>query len=190
LSKFVKTWEAYEQVAQQLLDEFAVHFGLGRVEGKQIVPGQSGAAWEIDAKGIKVNGEGFVIVERRRHTTSGLPQESLGGLAFRILDTKAAGGIVITPLDLQAGAKKIAAHSNILHVTLSPESTTTEYVMKFLDSVFIGVAETCSVLLKERVTIEVLENGKLVDKRQYERVAQPAHASDPFRRASPASTGC
>jgi hypothetical protein len=104
MSKAAKTWENYEQVAQYLLDEFAVHFGLGRVEGKQIVPGQSGTTWEIDAKGVKADGEGFVIVECRRHTNSGLPQESLGGLAFRIPDTQVAGAIVVTPLDIQAGA--------------------------------------------------------------------------------------
>lgn len=132
------------------------------------MPGESGAVWEIDAKGVKVDGEGFVIVECRRHTTSRLSEESLAALAYRILDTRAAAGVVVTPLDIQAGAKKIAAHSNIVHITLSPESTTTEYVMKFLDRVFIGVADTCSVLLEERVTIEVFENGKLVDKRQYE----------------------
>ena len=168
MSKTPKTWETYEQVAQHLLNEFAVHFGLGRVEGKQIVPGQSGAAWEIDAKGVTIDGESYVIVECRRQTRSGLSQESLGALAFRIIDTKATGGIVVTPLDLQAGARKLAACSNIVHVTLTPDSTTTEYVMKFLDRVFIGVADTCSVLLKESVTIEVFEKGKLVDKRHYE----------------------
>lgn len=168
MTKTSKPWESYEEVAQHLLNEFALHFGLGRVEGKQIIPGQSGAIWEIDAKGIKVDGEGFVIVECRRHTTSGLSQESLGGLAFRIIDTGATGGIVVTPLDLQAGARKVAAHSNIVHVTLTPGSTTTEYVMKFLNRVFIGVADTYSVLLKESVTIEVFENGKFVDKRHYE----------------------
>ncbi len=168
MSKSDKIWESYEQVAQHLLNEFAVHFGLGRVEGKQIVPGESRAVWEIDANGVKVDGEGFVIVECRRHTTSRLSQESLGALAYRTLDTKVAGGIVVTPLDIQAGAKKIAAHSNVVRITLPPESTTTEYVMKFLDRVFIGVADTCSVLLMERVTIEVFENRKLVDKRQYD----------------------
>jgi hypothetical protein len=40
--------------------------------------------------------------------------------------------------------------------------------MRFLDRAFIGVADTASVLLKERVTIEIFENGKLVDKREYE----------------------
>ncbi len=163
-----KPWRSYEEVAQYLLNEFAIHFALGRVEGKQIVPGHSGATWEIDAKGVTSDGEGFVIVECRRHTTSSLPQESVGGLAFRILDTGAAGGIVVTPLDLQSGAKKVAAHSNIVHVTLTPDSTTTEYVMHLLNRAFIGVADTSSVMFKESVTIEVFQDGKLIDKHQSE----------------------
>lgn len=38
----MKDWERYEQTAQYLLNAFATHFGLGSVEGKQIVPGESG----------------------------------------------------------------------------------------------------------------------------------------------------
>lgn len=41
-------WRSYEQVARYLLDQIAEHFGLGRVEGKQIVPGASGTRWEIE----------------------------------------------------------------------------------------------------------------------------------------------
>jgi hypothetical protein len=125
-------WRTYEEVAQHLLNEFAVQFGLGHVEGKQIVPGESGAGWEIDAKGVAVNGEGFVIIECRRHTTSKLAQESVAGLAYRITDTGASGGILVAPLDLQSGAKKVAGHSNIQHVILDPSSTTKEYVLCFL----------------------------------------------------------
>ena len=49
----MQDWERYEQTAQYLLNEFAEHFGLGRVEDKQVVPGASGTEWEIDAKGVK-----------------------------------------------------------------------------------------------------------------------------------------
>jgi len=178
MSENSKPWQTYEEVAQYLLNEFASHFGLGRVEGKQIVPGQSGTAWELDAKGVTSDGAAFVIVECRRHTTSSLPQESIGGLAFRILDAGASGGIVVTPLDLQSGAKKVAAHSNIVHVVLSPDSTTTEYLMRFLDRVFIGVADTCSTALKESSAIEVFQDGKLIDKRHHELGAQPCDAAD------------
>jgi hypothetical protein len=102
-------FESYEQVAQYLLDQFAGELGLKRVEANQEVTGlRSGTTWEIDAKGVKVDGEGFVIVECRRYTTSKLKQEHLAGLAYRILDTGAEGGIVVSPMDLQEGAKKVA----------------------------------------------------------------------------------
>ena len=42
-----RAFEQYEQVAAFLLNEFAAHFGLGRVEGKQIIYGRrSGINWE------------------------------------------------------------------------------------------------------------------------------------------------
>jgi hypothetical protein len=92
------TWQSYEQVAQFLLDQFATHFGLGRVQGKQLVPGASGTNWEIDAKAVKADSGGFLIVECRRHTTAGVSQEDVGGLCYRIQDTGASGGIIVSPL--------------------------------------------------------------------------------------------
>ena len=58
-----KDWREYEKLAQFLLNKFAGDLGLERVEGKQKIPGASGAAWEIDAKGITENGEGIIVVE-------------------------------------------------------------------------------------------------------------------------------
>jgi hypothetical protein len=106
-------WRSYEEVAQHLLGQIAEQFGLGRVEGKQIVSGTSGASWEIDAKGVAQTGEGFVIIECRRHTKQGVSQEQIGGLAFRIQDTGAEGGIIVSPLPLQSGAKLVAESEGI-----------------------------------------------------------------------------
>lgn len=77
-----KTWNTYEEVAQYLLNQFAEYFELGRVEGKQIVPGKSGTEWEIDAKGVKADGEGFLIVECRRYTKVPLESRKHGSLGF------------------------------------------------------------------------------------------------------------
>jgi hypothetical protein len=161
-----KKWRTYEEVAQYLLNQFATHFGLGHVEGKQIIPGASGAKWEIEAKGVAASGEGFVIVECRRYTKSKIEQERVAGLAFRIIDTRASGGILVSPFDLQRGSKKVAAYSNIQHVILDPASTTTEYVMRFLNDVFIGVSD--KITLKDRATIELIQDGKVIDKRHCE----------------------
>jgi hypothetical protein len=49
-----KTWRSYEEVAQYLLDEFADHFGLERVEEKQKIIGlRSGRKIGIDGRGVK-----------------------------------------------------------------------------------------------------------------------------------------
>ena len=140
----MKDWERYEQTAQYLLNEFATHFGLGRVEGKQLVPGESGTEWEIDAKGVKVDGEGFLIVECRRWKSS-LSQEHVAALAYRIKDARAQGGILVTPTELQKGARKIAEHESIHHVILDKDSTTEAYVIEFLDKVFVGFRDTLYV---------------------------------------------
>jgi hypothetical protein len=111
MARPLKDWERYELAATQILNELAAHFGFTRVEGKQSVPGlESGTDWVIDAKGVpKENNEAFVIIECRRLTNSKVKQEQAGGLAFRILDTGAAGGVFVTPIGLQEGAEKVAA---------------------------------------------------------------------------------
>jgi hypothetical protein len=134
------TWETYEQVAAYLLNQVANEFGLERVEGKQSVVGQrSGTTWSIDARGVTEDVTGFVIIECRRYTTSRLDQEALGGLAYRIRDTGAKGGIVVSPLGLQEGAAKVAAAERIHSVELNAASTTTEYIMRFLKTVMVGL---------------------------------------------------
>ena len=84
----MKDWQRYEQTAQHLLNEFAGHFGLGKVEGKQIVPGESDTDWETDAKGVADGNEGFLIVECRRRA-SRTNQEQVAASAYRISDTGA-----------------------------------------------------------------------------------------------------
>ncbi len=161
-----KTWESYEEVAHYLLNQFASQFGLGHVEGKQCVPGESGTEWEIDAKGVRNNSDGFLIVECRRYTKSRLSQESLAAIAFRIQDAGANGAIVVSPLDLQSGAKLVAAHTNIQHVILDSKSTTTEYVLRFLNKIFMGLTETLS--FKDSLSITVLRDGEVIEERHYE----------------------
>ncbi len=161
-----KKWRTYEEVARYLLEQFASRFGLGRVEGKQLVPSASGTNWEIDAKGVKVDGGGIVLIECRRHTKSKLSQGQVGELAFRIIDTGAEGGIVVSPLELQKGAKLVAEHENITHVTLNAEASTTEYIMKFLNNIFVGVHD--ELKLKSSVRIDVIRANKIVETRNHE----------------------
>lgn len=137
-----KQCDTYEEVATYLLNEFASQFGLTAVEGKQKVVGQrSGTTWEIDAKGIRAANDGFVIVECRRHTQSGQKQEQVAAVAYRIQDTGAKGGIIVTPIGLQEGGKKIAAAEGIVEVKMTPDSTTRQYMLQFLNKVMIGIED-------------------------------------------------
>jgi hypothetical protein len=136
------TWETYEDVARYLLEKMGDTLGLGleTVEGKQKLVGKSGMKWAIDGKGVKTDGEAIVVIECRRYTTSKLKPEAMGGLAYRIGDVGAAGGIVVTPIGVQPGGEKIAKHEGIEIIHLDADSTTTDYVLRFLDKVFIGAS--------------------------------------------------
>lgn len=133
-----KNWKSYEDLATYLLRQWAEEFGLERVErGGKIVGLRSGTEYSLDAKGFKKDGEGFIIIECRRYLKSKQKQEQMGGLAYRIIDSGAAGGIIISPLGLQDGAKLIANAENIQEVKLGPESTTTDHVITFLNKTLL-----------------------------------------------------
>ncbi|MEU2869735.1 restriction endonuclease [Streptomyces olivoreticuli] len=136
-------WESYEEVAVYLLDRIAEELGLERVEGKQGVFGsRSLTNWEIDGKGVKVENEGFVIIECRRYTTSKQNQEKVAALAYRIMDTGASGGILVSPLGFQEGARKVAAAESIQEVLMSATSTRSDFVLRFLKKIFVGASIT------------------------------------------------
>ncbi|MDQ2998980.1 MAG: hypothetical protein M3R61_18265 [Chloroflexota bacterium] len=140
-----KYWETYEEVAAYLLDQISSEFGLARFEGKQDLIGKrSGTSYEIDAKGISSNNETLFIVECRRYTTSRQNQEKLGALAYRIIDTGAKGGIMVSPLGLQEGANKIAAAENIHSVILDANSTRSDHILKFLNQAQISFSAAVS----------------------------------------------
>ncbi len=140
-----KAWDTYEEVAAYLLDKNAKEFGLKRVEGKQSIAGRrSGTNWVVDAKGVKDDGIGFVIIECRRYTTSKQNQEKMGALAYRIIDTEASGGIIVSPMGLQSGAAKVASSEGILEVMLDADSTPHEFALRFLNKLMIGMQDTIS----------------------------------------------
>jgi hypothetical protein len=147
-------WKSYEAVAIYLLDRIASELGLERIEGKQDVYGsRSLTNWEIDGKGVKADGEGFVIIECRRYTTSKQNQEKVAGLAYRILDAGASGGILVSPLGFQEGAKKVAAAEGIHEVLMDANSTRTDYMLRFLNRVFVGASDTVKVTESATITV-------------------------------------
>ena len=116
------------------------------MEGKQPLPGQeSGNDWTVDAKGVRESDGATIIIECRRYTTSKAKQEHMGGLAYRIIDTAAGGGIYVSPLGMQEGAARVAAARNIIDVRLAPDSSMQEFVMQFLNRIFAGVSSTLGI---------------------------------------------
>jgi hypothetical protein len=162
-----KNWQTYEEVARDLLNQFVDKFGIVKVEGKQTIRGlKSGTDWEIDAKGVGSRDETFLLVECRRYTSSRQNQERIGALAYRIYDTGASGGIIVSPLGLQEGAEKIARTENIYSVILNPECTTENYILKFLNEVHVGLTD--QIELKASVTITKMDqHGNIVETKTF-----------------------
>ena len=131
------TWQTYEQVSAYLLNSLREEFGLAKVEGKQKLVGlETGTEWEVDAKGISNDGEGIGIIECRKYKKGRQSQEKLAGLAYRIKDTGAKGGIIVSHLGLQKGAKKVAEANNILSVIIDANSTPQDFAVEFLNKLF------------------------------------------------------
>jgi hypothetical protein len=161
----VKQWQSYEEVAAYLLNQLSEHFGVGRFEGKQVVSGESGTEWELDAKGFSEGESRVIVVECKRHTKTGISQAITAALAWTIQDTGATGGILVSPLGLQAGAKKVAEKSNIVEVTLDQNSTRTDYVLRFLNQIHIGISET--VHATDHMVAELRDkDGNVIAKRE------------------------
>ena len=149
-----KKWKTYEEVAVYLISQIASELGLERVEGKQDVYGsRSLTKWEIDGKGVEVGGEGFVIIECRRYTTSKQKQEKVAALAYRIKDTGANRGILVSPLGFQEGAKKVGAAEGIVEVLMDENSTRTDYMLRFLNKAFVGASDVAAATEGMSVTV-------------------------------------
>ncbi|MCW5854378.1 MAG: hypothetical protein KIT87_30190, partial [Anaerolineae bacterium] len=114
-------------------------------------------------KGVGGNNEVFVIVECRRYTRSRQNQERIGGLAYRIIDTGAKGGILVSPLGMQEGAAKIAHAENIHNVILDKNSTTTQYLMHFLNKVRYGIEVSLDTDVTVSWSPQITQDDKTVE---------------------------
>lgn len=159
-----EVWKNYEEVGTFLINKMAEEFDLKIVENKQKLVGKiSGTKWEIDAKGILKNEKAFIVIEFRRYTTKRISQEDVAGLAYRIEDLGAKGGILVSPLGLQEGAKKIAKSSKIVEVKMDENCTIYDYILIFLNKIKVGChgelnfkSSLTAKLIKANDTIENL----------------------------------
>lgn len=158
-----KTWKNYEEVAAHVLKQVGKRFGLADVEGKQSVPSRRpGAHWQIDAKGIQESDGALIIIECRCYNSSRLSQADVGEVAYRIYDTEAASGIIVSPHPLQRGAKLIAKDENIRHVQLDPSSTRDQWISKIEGVMTFGHTVTDHLSVMDTVHIEMLDPDRNV----------------------------
>jgi hypothetical protein len=152
-------WSIYEDAARKVLADLRDKLGLSSIEGKQSLVGLSGTTWELDAKAWREGNDGFLLVEARRHSTSGLKQEEVAAIAYRMQDLGAAGAVVVSPLPLQQGAALVARYAGIQHVRLTPDSTTESYVAEFLGRRFLGASIHESVIATDSCDAQVIRGG-------------------------------
>ena len=88
----------------------------------------------------------------------------MAAIAYRIKDTGAVGGIVVTPIGFQKGAALVAAAENIIHVKLCPDSTNHSYLLEFLNQIMVGVYD--SVSIKESISIEIVHEDGTIERRE------------------------
>lgn len=142
-----------------MLEKIKKELKLQSIEGKQKLIGlDTGTEWEVDAKGVSEESEGIVLIECRRYTASRQNQERVAALAYRIHDTRARGGIMVTPLGLQSGAKRVAEANNIKSVEIDANSTPENFAMRFLKQLFGGVTD--KIGLSDAVDAVVIKKCK------------------------------
>jgi hypothetical protein len=146
MGKQTRAYQTYEQVALHILNELKDRFGAEYFESSRKIKGnRSGRNWDIEGKGVCSEDGVFLIVECRRYTTSRLKAEHIGGIAYRIIDTGARGGIVVSPYPLQKGARKIAEAEKIHSVQLTADSTPEQYIVRLLKELIIRPAPGVAV---------------------------------------------
>jgi hypothetical protein len=153
-------WLLYEVAARTILEQIGNALGITTVEGKQLLDGESGTEWEIDARAFQEDSANFLVVEVRRYTTTSLKQQGIAALAYRISDIGAAGGIVVSPLPLQSGAALVAKAAGIEHVRLTPDSTATDYLAHYMGRRFIGASIVETVTATDFMDAEISRPGK------------------------------
>ena len=137
-----KEWERYEDVARQLIDDIKFHLGLSLVnEDKRKFKKNDGGECEVDVSAYDMSDEKLVLVECRKKKES-LSQEEVHGFAYRIQQTNAKRGIIVTTIGLQQGARIAADGAKITLIRLDGNSTKEEYIAKITQQIFVKVTDT------------------------------------------------
>jgi hypothetical protein len=143
----MEPWRKYEDAVRSIIAQHRDLLGLDSVELSPVkLEGKSGNTWNIEIIGYTAGQRKLVLVEVRRKTTRNIEPEEVGGFAYRIEDTGAEKGYMVTPLDrgLSIGAAKIAGYEEIGHINVSVEATPEDYIIQHMNSMFARSTEDVS----------------------------------------------
>lgn len=158
-----KKWETYEDATRGFLEDIGGHLGLTRVEGKQKLAGHhSGRRPEVEAV-VYTDDRKRLLVECKRKGKRRVEAGDMEAFAYRILDTESAGGIIVTTIGLQEGAKLVAQAEKITTVILDPTSTDEEYIARIANQLFWKQGD--AVELKDAAQVELRNSaGKVIQR--------------------------
>lgn len=148
------SWKTYEDVARALVERFRDDLGVARVEAKQDLPGASGTKWEIEIVAYAKDDEKLVVFECRQKARDGIAQEEVGGFAYRVKDLGAAKGYFVTPIGFQRGAALVAEYEKIDLIKLSYDASVDDYVMQFLNRIFVGASD--EIVVTDEVSVKLI----------------------------------
>lgn len=131
--------DRFERVTRTILEQCRDAFGYTRVDPKGKLRGKSGTEWEIDAIAFLPVSNDFVLIECRRRSSKKIEQGQVGELIFRVQDTGAASGLIVTTVGAQEGAKLVAKAHKIGLGTLNLEATERDYVLDVAGRLFHGI---------------------------------------------------
>lgn len=132
-----KKWENYEQVAGQLLRDIKDRLSLSRIEPKQKRTGDA-TDWEVDVVAYEAHTEKLILVECKLLSYR-VDQRTMGSFAYSIKDSGAKGGIFVTTIGFQTGARKIANKEKIAQIILRGDSDVDNYVAELMNHIVIKI---------------------------------------------------
>jgi hypothetical protein len=137
-----QAWETYEDVARQLINDIKSYLGLSMVNpDKKKFPKKDGGRCEIDVSAYNMSDGKLVLVECRKENRR-LIQEEVHGFAYRIQQTNAMRGIIVTTIGLQEGGVIAANGAKIQTIKLDPSSTLDNYIAQFIGFLAIKLTDS------------------------------------------------
>jgi hypothetical protein len=131
--------DRFEQTVRNILEQCRDALGYSRVDPKGKLPGRSGTEWEIDSTAYLATSGDMVLVECRWRSKKRIDQEQIGGLVFRVQDTGAVAGLMVTSIGLQKGAELVAQANQIGIAKINPDATDRDYVLDIAGRLFHGI---------------------------------------------------